>query len=115
MGNPVTSVQIVGSDPKARETVQLDKDGNLKVLVPVETTTSLSDRGVRHQCSSHRNVAVDIASGVSSFEMITKDNKPALIYEMRDGRKFTLHNGRLVEMLRSKVTDVGFCSTTFIR
>ena len=109
MGNPVTSVQIVGSDPKARETVQLNKDGKLKVLVPVETTTSLSDRGVRYQVSSNGTAPVDIASGVSSFELVTKDNKLALNY-VKGGRKFTIHNGELVKVLRKGVSKAsGFC------
>ena len=110
MGNPVNSVQIVGSDPKAKETVQLNKDGNLKIEIPAEMTCSTGSlRTVARHFTSRVKQTVDIASGVSSFELLTKDNKLALNY-VKGGRKFTIHNGELVKMLRKGVSQAsGFC------
>jgi hypothetical protein len=106
MGNSAASVQIVGSDPKAQETVQLN-DGKLKVEVPAEMSclTGTMRTVGRYSKPVYFKPIVDIAAGVSTFEMVTEDSKPALKYEMKDGRKFTVHNDQLMKILREGVKD----------
>ena len=106
MGTPAISAQIVGTDSKAQETVRLDKDGKLQVEVPAEMTCStLSLRTVgRYGKPMPFKPKVDIDSDVSSFELVTKSNKLVLNY-VKNGRTFTVHNAKLVEMLTKRVKD----------